>query len=163
MYIYIYIYEYIYLYTVCYTTENIYVVVSYMCIFSIYVHTKPSDACPVAPSYTTACKARLSDTHGCIRKFHAAFPQILLGPGGHRIWNIRSMPTDSEVLDGFVKMKMIAGSASTFIGRTTTKVLYTIILPWLLSLLVLSAKHASLFPDKRSSWINNWRSIANVD
>ena len=129
----------------------------------LYTYTEPTDTRPVTPSYTTACKARLCVSRWCIREFHLAFPQIVLGPGGHRIWNIRLIPTDSDLLDRFVKMKMIAGSASIVINRTTNEVLYAIILPWLLSLLVLSAKHASLFPVKRSSWNNNWRPIANVD
>ena len=137
---------------------------TYICIYIyLYTYTKPINTRPVTPSYTTACKARLSVSRGCIRKFHLAFPQIVLGPGGHRIWNIRLMATDSDVLDRFVKMKMIAGFASIFINRTINMLLYTLILPWLLSLLVLSAKHASLFPVKRSSWNNNWRLIANVD
>ena len=68
---------------------------------------KPIDTRPVTPSYTTACKARLCVTRGCIREFHTACPQIVLGPGGHRIRNIRLMPTDSDVLDRFVKMKMM--------------------------------------------------------
>ena len=50
---------------------------------------------------------------------------FLLGPGGHRIWNIRLMPTDSDVLDRFVKMKMIAGSASICINSIALAVVPT--------------------------------------
>ena len=147
-----------------YTWKLICGFIIYVCLYiHSYIYTKPNNTCPVTPSYTIACKAMLSASHGCVRKFHSAFPQVLLVPGGHCIWNIRLMSTHSDVLDRFVKMKMIAGSVSICINRTINKVLYAIILPWLLSLLVLFAKHASLLPVKRSSWNGNWRPIANVN